>query len=108
MTLSYLITGHTHEEIDGTFGQLTVKMAAEEWDDDNQLLSMLRRLLRSLGTDQPSREAAMARKLDEAADRHGWWSENNLSLNYMIGPDAPHWVKLCSVSYTHLTLPTKA
>jgi len=93
--LSYLITGHTHEDIHGTFGQLTVKMAAEEWEDDSLLRSMLRRLLRSLGTNRPSREAAMACRLDEAADRHGWWSENNLSLNYMIGPNAPHWVKRC-------------
>lgn len=95
VTLAYLITGHTHEDIDGTFGQLTVKMAAEEWDDDKQLLSMLARLLSSLGTDRPSREAAAAYKLDEAADWHSWWSENNLSLSHMTGPNAPHWFRVC-------------
>ena len=41
VTLSYLITGHTHEDIDGTFGQLTVKLAAEEFDDDAQVIAIL-------------------------------------------------------------------
>ena len=106
VTLSYLITGHTHEDIDGTFGQLTVKMAAEEWDDDHQLLSMLRRLLSTLGTDRPSREAAVAYKLDEAADWHGWWSENHLSVSHMTGPNAPHWFRVCllgDVGAAHLS-----
>lgn len=106
VTLSYLITGHTHEDIDGTFGQLTVKMAAEEWDDDVQLLSMLTRLLSSLGTDRTSREAALAYKLDEAADWHSWWSDNHFSLSHMTGPNAPHWFRVCllgDVGAAHLS-----
>jgi len=95
VTLAYLITGHTHEDIDGTFGQLTVKMVAEEWDDDIQLLSLLNRLLQSLGTDRASRESALAYKVDEAADWHGWWSENHVSLSHMTGPNAPHWFRIC-------------
>lgn len=97
VTLAYLTTGHTHEDIDGTFGQLTVKLAAEEWDDDKQLLCILTRLLSQLGTDRASREASLAYKLDEAADWHGWWSESSLSLSRMTGPDAPHWFRICEL-----------
>ena len=31
VSLNYLITGHTHENLDATFGQLTVKLSAHEF-----------------------------------------------------------------------------
>jgi hypothetical protein len=95
VTLSYLTTGHTHEDIDGTFGQLTTKLAAEEFDDDNEVIAILLRFLRQIGTDKASREASLAYKLDESADWHGWWAENALRLSGLTGPEAAHWFRIC-------------
>jgi hypothetical protein len=95
VTLSYLTTGHTHEDIDGTFGQLTTKLAAEEFDDDNEVIAILLRFLGQIGTDKASREASLAYKLDEAADWHHWWAENMLSLSGLTGPEAAHWFRIC-------------
>jgi hypothetical protein len=95
VTLSYLITGHTHENIDGTFGQLTVKLSASEFSDDKEVLRILQGLLRDLGIDAGSRAAAMAYKLDEAANWVEWWSELDLCLSSLTGPDAPHWFRVC-------------
>jgi hypothetical protein len=95
VTPSYLTTGHTHEDIDGTFGQLTVKLAAEEFDDDSQVIAILLRLLGGMGIDKAARQASRAYKLDEAADWHGWWAENSLRLSRLTGPGAPHWFRIC-------------
>ena len=73
VTLSYLITGHTHENIDATFGQLTVKLSAAEFDDDLAVIAILQGLLSGLGVDRGSRESAKAYKLDEAANWKEWW-----------------------------------
>jgi hypothetical protein len=95
VTLAYLITGHTHENLDGTFGQLTVKLSALEFDSDTEVLVILHRLLGDLGIDRASRNAAKAYKLDEAADWQEWWGETGLSLSRLTGPDAPHWFHVC-------------
>ena len=94
ITLSFLTTGHTHEDIDGTFGQLTTKLAAEQFDDDNEVIAILR-FLGQIGTDTKSREASLAYKLDESADWHGWWAENSLRLRGLTGPEAAHWFRIC-------------
>ena len=95
VTLSYLTTGHTHEDIDGTFGQLTTKLSAEEFDDDTQVIAILLRFLGHIGTDKASRQASLAYKLDEAADWHDWWAENALRLSGLTGPEAGHWFRIC-------------
>ena len=95
ITLSFLTTGHTHEDIDGTFGQLTTKLAAEQFDDDNEVIAILLRFLGQIGTDTKSREASLTYKLDESADWHGWWADNSLRLRGLTGPEAAHWFRMC-------------
>jgi len=95
VTLAYLITGHTHENLDGTFGQLTVKLSAKEFSDDAEVVGILQELLRELGIDPASRAAAKAYKLDEAADWEAWWDELGLTLSALTGPEAPHWFRIC-------------
>jgi hypothetical protein len=97
ITLAYLITGHTHENIDGTFGQLTVKLSAREFSDDKEVVAILQDLLRDLGIDRASQAAAKAYKLDEAADWQAWWGElsQSLTLSALTGPEAPHWFRIC-------------
>ena len=68
LTLSYLTTGHTHEDLDATFGQLTVKLALTEFDDDVDVVERLMRLLGGLGIDAESRRSSVAYKLDEAPE----------------------------------------
>jgi hypothetical protein len=95
VTLAYLITGHTHENIDATFGQLTVKIAALEFDDDTTLINLLLQLLRQLGVDNDSRIASKAYKIDEAANWVEWWDELQLIFGQVTGPGAPHWFRVC-------------
>jgi hypothetical protein len=98
VTLSYLITGHTHENIDGTFGQITVKLSAEEFNSDDEVVQILSKLVSELGVDKDSREASLAYKLDEAADWISWFEETGVSVSQLTGPQAPHWFRVCCLS----------
>ena len=95
VTLSYLVTGHTHENIDGTFGQLTVKLAATEFNSAKEVVAILSKLFKDLGVDPGARANARAYKLDEVADWHDWWDELGLNLSRLTGPEAPHWFRIC-------------
>jgi len=97
VTLAYLITGHTHENLDGSFGQLAVKIAALEFPDDKGLITILLGLLAQLGVDRDSRIASKAYKLDEAAQWAEWWDETNLFFSQVTGPEAPHWFRFCAL-----------
>jgi hypothetical protein len=97
VTLAYLITGHTHENLDGTYGQLTVKIAALEFDDDEALIKILLRLVSELGVDPDSRSASKAYKMDEAANWVEWWDETRLCFSQISGPEAPHWFRFCTL-----------
>ena len=68
ISLNYLIKGHTHEGIDATFGQITTKMACEEFDDPTQVVRLLQRIVAVVGVDGGARENSLAYKLDESAD----------------------------------------
>ena len=95
MTLAYLISGHTHENIDGTFGQITVRLAASEFASATAVVRLLGDLLKGLGIDPGARGGTLAYKLDQVADWHDWWGELDLSLSRLTGPLAPHFFRLC-------------
>lgn len=95
VTLSYLVTGHTHENIDGTFGQVTVKLSATEFDSADDVVSILEGILKDLGIDPGARRATRCYKLDEVADWQEWWNETDLTLSRLTGPLAPHWFRIC-------------
>ena len=95
VSLNYLITGHTHEDLDATFGQLTVKLSMAEFDDDMDVVEQLMRLSGGLGIDAESRRASIAYKLDEAPEWEHWWDEVGLQLNNLTGPSAPHVLRVC-------------
>ena len=95
LTLSYLTTGHTHEDLDATFGQLTVKLALTEFDDDVDVVERLMRLLGGLGIDAESRRSSVAYKLDEAPEWEHWWDEVSLQMSNLTGPTAPHVFRVC-------------
>ncbi len=95
VALTYFITGHTHAPIDGTFGQLCVKLSFKEFEDDVECLKHLNAILADLGVDKASREAAMAYKMDEAADWEEWWDQVPVSISQLCGPEAPHYFRVC-------------
>jgi hypothetical protein len=98
VTLGYLPTGHTHENLDGTYGQITVKLSELEFDDDEALMAILLRLLGELGIDRDSRIASKVYKLDEAANWVEWWDETGLLFSQVTGPEAPHYFRICCLT----------
>jgi hypothetical protein len=90
VTLNYLTTGHTHDMLDGTFGQITVRLSKFEFDDDMDVVAILIRLLGDLGIEESSRRASLAYKLDEAPCWNTWWEEISLHFSKLTGPMAPH------------------
>jgi hypothetical protein len=95
VTLSYLTIGHTHDNLDGTFGQITVRLSRHEFDDDDEVLEILMKLLADLGIDTTSRRASLAYKLDEAFEWQAWWDDINIAFSNMTGPRAPHSFRVC-------------
>ena len=95
VSLNHLIKGHTHEDIDATFGQLTVRLAARQFDDDQDVVSILLGFLGDLGIESTSRRASTVYKLDEAAEWTRWWSEIAIELSKLTGPRAPHVFRVC-------------
>jgi len=92
----YQITGHTHGPLDGTFGQICVKLSFEVFDDDLECVKLLQQILSGLGVDAGTKEGTLAYKLDEAADWEEWWDQLPVSLSNLTGPEAPHFFKACA------------
>jgi hypothetical protein len=95
VTLNYLIVGHTHDNLDGTFGQITVRLATFEFDDDEDVVDILMRMLGTLGVEKPSQRASLAYKLDEAFDWEAWWDDISIQFSNLTGPLAPHSFRVC-------------
>ena len=93
--LSYPEKGHTHGPLDGTFGQMCVKLSLEEFEDDMDVVEILQAFLRTSGLDPNTREAAQAYKLDEAAEWVHWAEQTNLQMSCLTGPEAPHYFRIC-------------
>jgi hypothetical protein len=95
VTLAYLITGHTHNPLDGTFGEIAVRLSCHEFDDDRACVELLNRFVKDLGIDETSRTHAKAYKHDESAKWDDWWDQLELSFSNLTGPDAPHYFRVC-------------
>jgi len=95
VSLNYLISGHTHEDLDGTFDQLTVKLSAREFDSDKDVVELLLQLVGNLGIERVSRRHSLAYKMDEAASWETWWNDITVSFSQLTGPRAPHLFKVC-------------
>ncbi len=95
VAFAFFQVGHTHGPLDGTFGQLCVKLSFAEWDDDQECVQLLNRLLTNLGVDKGSRLGAMAYKLDETADWEEWWNQVPAHFSNLCGPEAPNYFRVC-------------
>lgn len=107
VSLNYLVTGHSHEDIDGTFGQLAVRFSMYEFDDDVDATSLLLKLLGNLGIEETSRRASLAYKMDEAASWETWWEQMNVKFSQLTGPRAPHVFMVTRRQYLALLLEGK-
>ena len=87
--------GHTHGPLDGTFGQMCVKLSLEEFQDDLDVVNILDEFLQTSGLDAATRQDAMAYKLDEAPEWAQWAEEVDLSMSALTGPEAPHYFRNC-------------
>ena len=87
--------GHTHGPLDGTFGQMCVKLSLEEFQDDLDVVDILEDFLKTSGLDAATRQDAMAYKLDEAPEWVQWAEEVDLSISALTGPEAPHYFRTC-------------
>ena len=94
VTLAYLVTGHTHCPLDGTFGEMTMRLTQEEFDDDAALVGLLDKFAKEVGIDEASRRNARAYKHDEAAKWDDWWDQLGLHFSNLTGPDAPHYFRV--------------
>ena len=94
-TLGFLITGHTHIGLDATYGQITLKLSHEEFDDDMECVELLSRFVTEVGIDKQSRDHAIAYKLDEVARWDEWWDQLGCTFSNLTGPDAPHYFRVC-------------
>ena len=80
--------GHTHGPLDGTFGQMCVKLSLEEFQDDIDVVNILDSFLKTSGLDAATRQDAMAYKLDEAPEWVQWAEDVDLSMSALTGPAA--------------------
>ena len=87
--------GHTHGPLDGTFGQMCVKLSLEEFEDDLDVVNILDGFLKTSGLDAATRQDAMAYKLDEAPEWVQWAEDVDLSMSALTGPEAPHYFRTC-------------
>ena len=95
ITCVYTEKGHTHGPLDGTFGQMCVKLSLEEFQDDLDVVDILDNFLKTSGLDAATRQDAMAYKLDEAPEWDQWAWEVDLSISALTGPEAPHYFRCC-------------
>ena len=93
VSLNFLRKGHTHEDIDGIFGQLAVEIAKTTFDDVEELVDIMLRKLRQLGSDNASRNNSMVFNVDQVADWEGMTLHVNVELAKHTGPNAPHVFK---------------
>ena len=87
--------GHTHGPLDGSFGQMCVKLSLEEFDDDLDVVDILDDFLQTSGLDAGTRQNAKAYKLDEAAEWVEWGEDIQVLMSALTGPDAPHYFRIC-------------
>jgi hypothetical protein len=91
----FFVPGHTHWVLDGTFGQICVRLGYKEFHDDRQCISHLNQILKNIGIDHGSRSKASAYKLDEAANWETWWGQVPLNIEDMCQEGAPHYFRVC-------------
>ena len=90
MSLHFLRKGHTHEDIDGLFGQLALEIARSTFDSIDQLIDILTRKLRTAGVDAMSKARSLAYRLDQVADWEVTTDKLGVSFGNHGGPNAPH------------------
>lgn len=93
ISLAFLRKGHTHEDIDGLFGQIAVTIAHATFDTIDALIDILARKLRTIGADTRSVAQSLAYRLDTVADWESLSDPLGISFQAHGGPNAPHLFK---------------
>ena len=90
ITLAFLRKGHTHEDLDGVFGQLSVDIANSTFDSIDELIDILIRRLRTVGVDPSSKNQSLAYQVHEVADWEAMTNQLGVTFEQHGGPNAPH------------------
>lgn len=89
-SLDYLGKGHTHIDLDSVFGQLAVKLVQQDWDDVDELVEILLRVLANGASDPGTKEHTLAYKLEEVANWKAVIDNVGISIQGHGGGNAPH------------------
>jgi hypothetical protein len=104
VTLHFLRKGHTHEDIDGVFGQLAAEIASNYFDTPSELTEIMCRKLKTVGVDSASRDHSHCYQMDEVADWESLCSRLRVQFSRHGGPNAPHVFKFVLRSDLQLEL----
>lgn len=91
--LNFLRKAHTHEDIDGIYGQIAVVIAKSTFDTPEELIDILMRKLKHIGADQRSRNHSLVYIMDTVADWQAFSDYQNIKFSHHGGPHAPHVFK---------------
>ena len=92
--LAFPQKGHTHGPLDAVFGQATVKMANNCFDDDVEVREVLQKFLDRAEMESGTCERK-AYKLDEAAEWGLWGERLRLKMSNLTNEAAPHSFHIC-------------
>ena len=90
---NFLQKAHTHEDLDGVFGQIAMELVHTEFDTIDELTDFLLRMLRTLGIDDSSRNRSLAYVMGDTADWEQMTDAIGVSFEGHGGPNAPHTFK---------------
>ena len=98
VSMCFLRKGHTHEDIDGIFGQLALDIARTTFDDLDDLEEILMRKLRQVGSDDASRHNSFVYNVTQVADWETLTGMLSVEFTKHTGPNAPHTYKFFRIS----------
>jgi hypothetical protein len=84
---------HTHEDLDGVFGQIALELSYSEFSCPSELIDVLLRKLRHVGIDDRSRQTSSAYELSDVADWERLVGKVGAEFKNHGGPNAPHTFK---------------
>ena len=102
---AYLRKGHTHEDLDGIFGQIATELSYSAFDTLDQLIDILLRRLDTVAADKPSKGQSSTSidtesritsdvyVLNDVSDWHHLTSDVGATFEQHGGPNAPHVFK---------------
>ena len=93
ITLSFLMKGHTHEDIDFVFALLAMFLLRRAFDSVEHLLRVLREFAHTMPLGSMAKTRTTCEKLDTVSDWKAWHHQSKIGceITGIFGPDASHF-----------------